>query len=140
MMNYYQHQKSQHFQQSHFQNSMNLLIKCYSLTVISKFTFYCVLTNLTVPNKHSFSVKLLAGFCGQVFNSQTMYKFLIKLTCNEEKLSCTKTELLNFNLLYHQLNQTLSIQGQYPMVYFVQMIFQSISSQQLFYYYLILGS
>ena len=54
------------------------------------------LSSLAVPNKQFFSVKLLAGLRGQLFNSSTINKFKIKLLCIEEKLFCTKMELLNF--------------------------------------------
>ena len=56
------------------------------------------LVNLTVPNKHFFSVKLLLGLRDQVCNSQTTYKLKIKLLYNEEKAFSTKTESLNFKI------------------------------------------
>ena len=56
------------------------------------------LTNLTVSYKQFFSGKLLVGLRGKSFNSQTMYKFKMKLLYNEEELFHTKTELLNFKV------------------------------------------
>ena len=56
------------------------------------------ITNLTVTNKQCFSGKVLVELRGQVFNSETMYKFKIKLLYNEEKHFSTKTELLNFKI------------------------------------------
>ena len=53
---------------------------------------------MAVPNKQFFSGKLLVRLLGQPINSKAMYKFKIKLLCNEEKSFCTKTELLNFNI------------------------------------------
>ena len=38
----------------------------------------------------------MAGLRGQVFNSNNLYKFHIELLYKEEKLFCTKAELLNF--------------------------------------------
>ena len=44
-----------------------------------------------------FKVKLWAGLPAQVFHSQTISKLNIKLLYKEERLICTKTELLNFS-------------------------------------------
>ena len=79
-MNYYQHQKLQHFQQSDYQNSMNLL---HQMLFFDHYTF---LTDLTVQNKQFFSGKLFIGLRGQLYNSETMYKVKIKLLYNEELL------------------------------------------------------
>ena len=40
----------------------------------------------------------MVGVCGQVFNSQTMYKFKIKLLYNEEKKFSTTAQLSNFKI------------------------------------------
>ena len=57
------------------------------------------LTNLTVPNKQYFRVKLLVRLLGQVFNLQIMYEFKIRLLYNEKKnFYFTRTELLNFKI------------------------------------------
>ena len=53
------------------------------------------LTNFTVPNKQFFRAKLLTGLCCQVFHSQAMFRFKLKLLSHEEKVFCSKTELLN---------------------------------------------
>ena len=59
-----------------------------------------ILTNLTVPDKQSFSGKLLVRHLyGQLFNLIFMYKFSITLLYNDEEYFCDKTELLNFRIV-----------------------------------------
>ena len=48
--------------------------------------------------KNFFRAKSLVGLRGWLFSLLTMYKFKIKLLYNEEKRSCTKTELLKFKI------------------------------------------
>ena len=57
------------------------------------------LTTLTLPNKQYFSVKVLVGLRGQLFNSYTTYKFKMKLLYNDEEFFYTKTELLSFKII-----------------------------------------
>ena len=49
-------------------------------------------------HQNVFSVKVLLA-CSQFFYSKTIYKFKIKLIYNEEKIICTKIELLNFKII-----------------------------------------
>ena len=44
------------------------------------------ITNLTVPNKQLFRVKLLLGLRSQLFNSETMYEFEMNLLDIEQEL------------------------------------------------------
>ena len=105
---------------------MNLL---HQMLLKVNLLFILFLTNLTVPNKLFFRVKLLARTCCQVFNLQTTYKFKIKLLHNEETDFCTKTELSNFKFTLPLAkldiaNLRLASNG---LVF--EMIFQSITSQ-----------
>ena len=50
------------------------------------------------PNEQFFVLKSLLGLCGQLFISETMGQFKIKVLYNEEEFCCAKAELLDFNI------------------------------------------
>ena len=77
MINYCQHQKLQHAQQIHYQNSMKplhhmLFHSCYTHTYFYLYFYYIICTNQII-----FNVKLLGGFLDQLSKSQTTLVFTI---------------------------------------------------------------
>ena len=75
-MNYYQHQKLQHSQQSRYQNSMNLINQILFHSHYIYFYRY-FLTILITPHQKRLNVKLISRFFGQSSKLQAMQVFTI---------------------------------------------------------------